>query len=167
MTAIAPQAMLDISVALKAGELPSTFWSVEDDLCDCVYQRTIQFTNPYLAETHEMRLCCLWGELQKDYPNFVRTIPAYFNLNTKEWEEEPAEWNGEADMPASIWYRQLARKEGISVGAARAKYASRIAEKPVGVPRPVEPQPEYIDPIAVMWEAIVDLAAQVAELQER
>lgn len=79
------------------------------------------FTNPYLAETLEIRLCCIWAEIYKAFPQFARTIPAFWDYNAEEWVTEPQEWNGEDDMPAAIWHRQLARKEGISVAEARAK----------------------------------------------
>src|SRR3990167_8554792 len=107
--------------ALAIGSLPDVQWKVNDDLCDCIYQRIGMWTNPYLAVTHEIRLCCAWAKLAEMCPEAVRTIPAFLDYgNNDEWVTEPMEWNGEEDMPAALWHRQLARKRGISVQEARA-----------------------------------------------
>jgi hypothetical protein len=157
----------DIIHALSLGDLPDVLWKHGDDLCDCTYQRICMWTNPYLATTHEIRLCCVWAKLGEQYPDLVRDIPAYWDVNAEEWQTEAAEWDGETDMPAYLWYRHLARKEGLTVGGARAKYASRLHEKPVGQPRPVVEPEETVDIVAVMWEALTSLAAEVAELKAR
>jgi hypothetical protein len=157
----------DIIHALALSDLPDVMWVHDDDLCDCVFQRVGMWKNPYLATTHEIRLCCVWQKLGEQYPDLVRTIPAYRDENTQSWITEPWEWNGEDEMPTAIWYRHLARKEGISVGDARAKYASRLAEKPKGTPRPVVEGEPAVDIVAVMWEALTSLAAEVAELKAR
>lgn len=99
-------------------------WNVNDDLCDCPNQRTFSISNPYHGVTEEIRLCCLFGELKKQYPQFFRTTV-----------QEPAEWNGETDMPRSIWHRQLATHLGVSVSEAR----SFNLEPPRGTP--VEEKP--------------------------
>jgi hypothetical protein len=122
--------------ALAIGNLPDQQWDVQDDLCDCTYQRIGMWKNIYLAETLEVRLCCLWAELYKQYPQFLRVIPAYWNENTKEWETEPKEWNGESEMPKAIWYRHLARKLGRTVADIRAEYADRDELRPKGTPKP-------------------------------
>ncbi len=106
--------------ALALGSLPDIQWKQNDDLCDCVYQRVGMYTNPYLAETLEIRMCCIWEEIYKVFPEHVRLVPAFWNYNTDEWVTEPMEWNGEDDMPVSIWHRQLARQRGISVAEARS-----------------------------------------------
>jgi hypothetical protein len=113
--------MLDSAVleALSVGSLPDVEWSNQDDLCDCTYQRIGFWTNPYIGETHEIRLCCVWAELGKQYPQFVRTTPAFYDYNKNEWVTEVAEWNGEADMPKAIWHRQLARRLNIPLEEAR------------------------------------------------
>ena len=129
MDAVLERAVLD---ALQAGAFPDIVWNHEDDKCDCVYQRIGFWTNPYLAETLEVRMCCIWADLYKSYPDFVRTIPAYWNQNAKAWEAEAQPWNGEADMPKSIWYRQLARQQGRSVADIRAEYQDRDDERPRG-----------------------------------
>jgi hypothetical protein len=105
---------------LATGNLPTTAWETHDDLCDCTYQRIGMWTNPYLAETLEVRMCCIWADLYKQYPDYVRTVPGYWDDNAKEWVTEPMEWNGEDDMPDAIWVRHLARKYDITVQEARA-----------------------------------------------
>lgn len=105
--------------ALSIANLPDVQWKHEDDLCDCTFQRIGMWKNPYLAETLEIRLCCVWAELGKMFPQFVRTIPGYWNENTEEWMTEPWEWNGETPMPAALWHRQIARKNNITVSEAR------------------------------------------------
>jgi len=111
--------------ALTIGSLPDTQWDHEDDLCDCTYQRIGLWKNPYLAETLEVRMCCIWAELYKQFPDFVRTIPGYYNDNTKEWETKPWEWNGEAEMPRAIWYRYLAREQDRPLADIRAEYSNQ------------------------------------------
>lgn len=118
-TTLDPKVSQDIVSALSIAELPDVRWQSGDDLCDCTYQRIGHWTNPYLAETLEVRMCCIWAELYKQFPQFVRNVPAYWNENAQRWETEPATWNADIDMPAAMWHRQLARKYGVSVAAAR------------------------------------------------
>ncbi len=106
--------------ALAIGQLPDIQWKQNDENCDCIYQRVGMYTNPYLAETLEIRMCCIWQEIYQLFPQFVRMVPAFWNYNTDEWVTEPMEWNGEDDMPVAIWHRQLARQRGITVAEARA-----------------------------------------------
>ena len=149
-----------------AGMFPETFWDVEDDLCDCTYQRIGMWTNPYLAETLEVRMCCIWKELYNLFPDYVRVTPAFKNYNTGEWEAEPQPWNGESDMPPSIWYRHLARKTGRSVADVREEYSQLDHLRPRGVQRPPEPEPEpQPDMIEVLFEMIEGLADEVAHLR--
>jgi hypothetical protein len=105
--------------AVIAGELADAAWFHGDDLCDCTFQRIGMWKNPYLAETLEVRQCCIWAALYKQYPEFVRVLPGYFNENTGEWITEPMEWDGEADMPLALWHRQVARIEGTDLATAR------------------------------------------------
>ena len=107
--------------ALAIADLPEVQWKSDDDLCECVYQRIGFWTNPYLGETLEVRMCCIWAEIYKQYPQFARLVPAYWNYNKNVWVTEPAEWNGETDMPEALWHRQIARREGITVSEARAQ----------------------------------------------
>ncbi len=83
-------------------------WNIQDDLCDCVFQRIGYWFNPYLGETLETRICCLYAEWEKQYPHLFRRTQA-----------EPAEWNGESDMPRSLWHRQLSNHLGVPVSEAR------------------------------------------------
>ncbi|HLE80168.1 MAG TPA: hypothetical protein VJA25_02625, partial [Dehalococcoidia bacterium] len=50
----------------------------------------------------------------------------------KGWVTEPADWNGEAEMPKAIWYRQLARKQGRLVQDIRTEYSARDELRPRG-----------------------------------
>ena len=120
MTTQTPELSPAIIQALSIGMLPDVQWKVHDDLCDCVYQRIGMWTNPYLAETLEVRMCCIWAKIYELFPEYVRNVPAFWDYNADEWVTEPAEWNGEDDMPAAIWHRQIARKQDISVAEARA-----------------------------------------------
>ena len=131
--------------ALSISELPDVQWKAQDDLCDCTYQRIGMWTNPYLAETLEVRMCCIWAELYKQYPQFVRTIPAFWDYNREEWVTEPQAWNGETDMPASMWHRQLARATGMTVAEAR--------ELPTAPPKGIkrEPKPRFLLPWSGEW----------------
>ena len=112
-------------------EIPGIEWDVGDDLCDCTFQRIGFWTNPYLGATLRMRFCCLWRELAKQYPEFIQEVPAFFNYNTRKYEEQPWEWNGEFDMPRAIWYRQIASKTGRALPDIREEYADQEPPKAV------------------------------------
>lgn len=99
--------MLALEQALQIIQSQET-WDVNDDLCDCTYQRVGYWNNPYIGETYEIRLCCVWAEFEKQWPQFF-----------KRTQIEPAAWNGETDMPRSLYHRQLAKVNGISVSEAR------------------------------------------------
>lgn len=116
MAALLSPAILE---ALAVGSLPDVKWKHGDDLCDCTFQRIGTWTNPYLAETLEVRMCCIWNEIYKQYPEYVRTIPAYWDYNTESWETEPRAWDGEEDMPKAMWHRQFAALTGTSVAEVR------------------------------------------------
>lgn len=122
--------------ALSISELPDVQWLNEDDLCDCTFQRIGMWKNPYLAETLEIRLCCVWAELAKQYPDFVRTIPGYWDDNNKEWITQPWDWNGESAMPKALWLRQLARKQDRPLSEIREEYADLDHLRPKGEVRP-------------------------------
>jgi hypothetical protein len=137
--------------------LPEVMWDVEDDLCDCTFQRIGMWTNPYLGETLEVRACCIWAKLYEMFPEYVRTTGAFLDYNRDEWDTTLRDWDGESDMPPAIWYRHLARKEGISVSEARAKYKHRDEERPRGVPRPqleVEEEPDYLGSIFALLQGV-------------
>lgn len=120
--------MLALEQALEIIQAQET-WNVNDDLCDCTYQRIGYWNNPYIGETLEVRLCCVWAELEKQWPQFFRRT-----------QIEPAKWNGEADMPRSIYHRQLAKLNGMSVSEAR----EMGLDPPQGRPR--QPKPLFYLP---------------------
>ena len=154
-------AIADVVAAM--GVLPEVFWDVNDDACNCTFQRIGMWTNPYLAETLEVRMCCIWAELYKLFPQHVRVTAAFNNYNTGEWETEPWEWDGESDMPESIWYRHLARKHGIPVAEARERYAH--LSPPKGTPRPVAEAPQGPTMDEYVLTAMDVLAEEVARLR--
>ena len=144
------------------GTFPEEFWDVQDDHCDCTFQRIGMWTNPYLGETLEVRMCCIWEELYKLFPDKVRRTSAFLDYNRNEWNPTPQEWDGEDDMPSAIWHRQLSRKTGKPLAAIRAEYANQ--EPPKGKPRPVvEPEPGFAD---VLFQMVIGLADEVGKLRE-
>lgn len=160
-------AVADIVAAM--GVLPEAFWTNQDDGCDCTYQRIGMWSNPYIAETLEVRLCCIWAELYKLFPEHVRVTPAFLNHNTEEWETTPKDWDGETDMPEAIWYRHLARKHGSTVAEARERYAH--LSPPKGIPRPAAPQVPtvndfFLTALEVLGEEVERLRAMVEGQRE-
>jgi len=145
---------------MQGGEVPEFRWTLEDDECDCVFQRIGEWTNPYLGRTHRVRLCCIWAELYKEFPQYVQDIPAFYNHNTGEYEPEPWEWNGEADMPRAFWYRQLASLMGSSLEEVREKYKDQ--QPPKGTPRPKLVQQE----VRVNLHEVVGLLTERAMIAE-
>lgn len=135
---------------------PDFVWENIDDKCDCIYQRIGYWTNPYLGATLETRLCCVWAELQKEWPQFFRETNAFWDYNEGKWVPEPAAWNGETDMPKALWYRQLARQQGRTVGEIRAEYQHRDSERPRGAVK-AEPIPFYLQLGSSVFE--VDLGS--------
>lgn len=118
--------------------VPTVHWLHGDDGCDCTFQRIGEWTNPYLAETLRVRLCCIWRKIYEQYPQFVQDIPAYYDQNRHAWVTEPREWDSEdADMPTYLWYRQRARLEGKPLAQIRNEYAGRVHERPKAVPHEV------------------------------
>lgn len=100
-------------------------WNAEDDLCDCTYQRIGYWFNPYIGETEEKRICCIDKKLREWFPECFRTTV-----------QEPAQWNGEADMPKAIWHRQLAAELGMPLSQVR----DMGLEPPKGQPRKDKPR---------------------------
>lgn len=156
----------DDITALLVGAVPGVDWKHNDDLCDCVYQRVCQWTNPYIGQTHEIRLCCAWAKMQELFPEAVRDIPAWFDFNANEWVAEPQEWNGEDAMPRAIWYRQLAAKEGRPLSEIREDYADQ--DPPQGVPT-ASPRPLAQTAFHVTRATLdaVEIAAMERALQVR
>ena len=116
-----------------AGELPGVQWLQGDDRCDCLYQRIGEWRNPYLGQTHQIRLCCAWDAIAKAIPGVaqaVQTLQGYYDSNRVE-PQPLREWDSdEMDMPLGLWYRQLAVKTGRSVADIRAEYRHRLSERP-------------------------------------
>lgn len=154
-------AVADVVAAM--GVLPEAFWTNQDDGCDCTYQRIGMWTNPFLGETLEVRMCCIWAELYKLFPQHVRVTSAFNNYNTGEWEPELRDWDGDDDMPAAIWYRHLARKHGVTVAEAREQYAH--LSPPKGIPRPVVEAPQGPSVEEYIMTAMDVLAEEVARLR--
>lgn len=119
--------------ALQAvtSDIPEVHWLHGDDACDCTFQRIGEWTNPYIARTQRIRLCCLFKELAKQYPQFFQEIPAYYDSNRHQWRREPQEWDSdEMDMPVYLWYRQIAALSGKPLGEIRRKYEMRKSDRP-------------------------------------
>lgn len=159
MTNLNHRAAADILAALQM--LPETFFEQGDDACDCSFQRVGMWTNPYIAETLEVRMCCIWAELYKLFPQHVRATPAYLDANADAWNPEPRAWDGEDDMPRGLWYRQLSRQTGIPLQDVRQLFGAK--EPPAGTPRPqVEEGIPFTDAVVAMLE---HLAERVAALE--
>ena len=113
------------------GIVPDIHWLHGDDLCDCTFQRIGEWTNAYLGKTLRVRMCCIWSELYKQFPQFVQDIDASYDYNTHEWVKEPQAWDSpDSDMPTYLWYRQLAQLEGRALSDVRDEYSERQHERP-------------------------------------
>lgn len=156
-----------MTLLASVAALPESAWNEMDDGCDCTYQRIGSWTNPYLAETLEVRWCCIWKELYKLFPEMVRTTPAYRDGNTGEWVAEPREWDAEFDIPEAIWFRQLAREQGRPIADIRAEYSQRLAEKPKGVARPVAEEAPEPSMLETLLSLMSDMANRLDELEAR
>jgi len=128
---LGPRAVQDVMAAMAVASIPDVVWIIGDDECDCTFQRIGDWTNSYLGQTLRVRLCCIWAEIYKQYPQFVQEIPAHFDRNRWTYVTEPAEWDSdEMDMPVSLWHRQLAKQQGKSLAEIRAEYKGRENERP-------------------------------------
>lgn len=97
--------------ALNIEQMPGFKWIHGDDLCDCTFQRIGEWTNPYIAETLRVRMCCLWERIYAQYPDLVSRLPGFYNANTDKFETEVMAWDSdEVDMPTYLWERQLSHK---------------------------------------------------------
>ena len=142
--------------------LPETVWLHGDDACDCTFQRIGLWKNPYLAETLEVRMCCIWEELYRLFPQHVRRTPAYLT-GDDEWETAARAWDGETEMPRHLWYRQVAHLTGRPLAAVREELARQLP--PAGTPRP--PAPARPDIVAMLIATVEELAREVLALKER
>ena len=113
--------------------MPEFIWTHGDDLCDCTFQRIGEWTNPYLARTRRVRVCCLEDRMLEDNEDLVQDIPGFFNDDTGLFETEPWVWNGEDDMPEHLFMRQTAIIQGLSLDETRVKFEG--VEPPKGIPR--------------------------------
>jgi hypothetical protein len=151
-----------VAVVEALGVLPETFWNHEDDACDCTFQRIGMWKNPYIGETLEVRMCCIWAELYKLFPQHVRVTPGYL-VDDAGWDTSIREWDGESNMPRSIFYRQMARKDGISLAEARQRYAH--LEPPKGTPLPVaESGPSLV---TLLYAQVVNLKRRLEALEAK
>ena len=120
--------------SLHPTEMPEFTWTHGDDLCDCTFQRIGEWTNPYLARTRRVRVCCLEDRMLEGNEDLVQDIPGFFNDNTGLLETEPWVWDGEDDMPEHLFMRQTAIIQGLSLDETRVKFEG--VEPPKGIPRP-------------------------------
>lgn len=154
--------MLDpnLQAAILTSQIPEIMWIHGDDECDCTFQRIGEWANPYIGRTLRIRLCCIWAELAKQYPQFVQEIPAYYDGNTGRYVTEPAAWDSETDaMPYTLWYRQLAAQQGISIADVRANYEHRKHERPQAVEkgegRESRPEPTQMEQDLALYHRLV------------
>ena len=130
MTTI-PDTIAELLAATQVAALPDITWLNGDEKCDCTYQRIGFWTNPYIAQTLEVRLCCLFAEFQKAYPDLFRETDAFWDYNRGKWVTEPQDWDSEdMPMPVYLWHRQLARKTGKSLQEIRAEYQGKESQRP-------------------------------------
>ena len=120
-----------------AGERPlPTHWLHGDDKCACPHQRIGEWTNPYIAQTLQIRLCCIWAELAKMFPQFVQAVPAFYDDNRDEWVRAIAPWDSEEmDMPLYLWYRQVAAQTGRTLEDVRQEYSKKKHLRPKALPK--------------------------------
>ena len=144
---------------LHSREIPEIVWTHGDDLCNCVFQRIGDWSNPYLGRTLRVRVCCMEQKMFEDYPEFVQEIPAFWDANTDTWVDGPLDWDGEDDMPRHLWHRQVAILTGLSLDETRVRFEGE--EPPKGIERPSKP-PEQRRPMSA--EEII--GRQLIELNE-
>lgn len=154
--------VLEQAAMVALSVFPEETWDIDDDACDCTFQRIGFWTNPYIGETLEVRMCCIWEELYKLFPQFVRKTDAFQNYNSGEWETL-REWDGETEMPRSIWYRQLAKQTGTPLAEIRASYGHLTP--PQGTPRP-KPEPGVSLQSAILAQ-LVSLNRRLSALEAK
>lgn len=122
----------DILGFLSATAIPEVNWQYGDDLCECTFQRIGMWTNPYIARTLKVRLCCLWAKLYAMFPECVQEIPAFMDYTDGDrYEPKPQKWNGDTDMPRHLWHRQMAVELGIPLPNVRKLLAGKKPPKAV------------------------------------
>jgi len=116
--------------ALALEMLPDQ-WLVGDDKCDCTFQRIGEWGNPYIGKSLQVRLCCIWAELAKEYPQFVQEVDCYWDRNLIEPVMGAQPWDSEEmDMPLDIWYRQLASEQNRPLVEIREEYRHKQHLRP-------------------------------------
>lgn len=127
----------DILSMLASSGIPEIQWDPNDDLCDCTFPRAGMWTNPYIARTLKVRLCCIWAELYKMFPQHVQEIPAFMDYRKDDhtYDSKPWEWDGETEMPRYLWHRQLSVQTGLPLSMVRDMVKDE--KPPQGQIRPV------------------------------
>lgn len=118
---------------MKPEELTAK-WEHGDDCCDCTFQRIGEWSNPYLARTLRVRLCCIWEELYKMFPQHVQVIEGCCHVDEngmEVWDTVPHEWDSEdGEMPKHLWHRHTAARDDISVADARVVSKGKVPPQP-------------------------------------
>ncbi len=132
--------------SLPAG-VPDVPFQHGDDQCNCTFQDVREWTNPYLGRTLRARMCCIYGELFRQFPQFVQDIPAHYDAATHSWVPDPQPWDSEdADMPEYLWHRHKAALTGKALAEVREEHAGAPHERPravaPGMGRASRPQPD-------------------------
>lgn len=117
-------------VAWAAEEFPAQ-WLQGDDACDCTFQRIGEWGNPYLGKSLQIRLCCVWAELAKQFPQFVQEVTVFWDRNKQAPTVGPQPWDSEEmDMPLDLWYRQLSAEQGRPLADIREEYSHKLHLRP-------------------------------------
>lgn len=125
-------------------------WLSGDDLCDCTFQRIGEWGNPYIGQTLQVRLCCIWAALAKQFPEFIQEVPCYWDSNSIEPVVGAQPWDSEdMDMPLPIWYRQLAHEQGRPLAEVREEYRHKQHLRPRKVTPGMGRESRQPDPQAV------------------
>ena len=162
MTLASTEAFHSSNNSLHPTTMPEFIWTHGDDLCDCTFQRIGEWSNPYLARTRRVRVCCLEDRMLEDNEDLVQDIPGFFNDNTGLFETEPWMWDGEDDMPEHLFMRQTAIIQGLSLDDTRVKFEG--VEPPKGTPRP--PMVEKRETMSE-YEVIGQQVMKIQELEKQ
>ena len=120
--------------------IPEVKWQVDDDLCDCPFQRIRWWTNPYLSKTTEIRLCCFYKKLGEMFPElavFMRDIDMFDDYKKEgkdegdryHWTDRVLEWTADSDMPRALWYRQIQTLTGMDLEVIRTTFQNQEPPK--------------------------------------
>ena len=162
MTLAFAEAPYKFSDNLHPREMPEVTWTHGDDLCNCTFQRIGDWSNPYIARTRRVRVCCLENRMLEDNEDLVQDIPGYYNENTGDFEAEPWVWDGEDDMPEHLFMRQTAIIQGLSLDETRVKFEGVEPPKGVPIPKVVEKRKTMSE-----HEVIGQQVMKIQELEKR